>query len=331
MNMESDRILAGFSLSSPTEEEEKKDKYDLIIIGSGPAGFTAAIYGGRAMLSTLVIAGSSLGGTMSLTNEIENYPGFPDGITGQELATRMRQQAERFGAVVEMDEVTAVDLKIHPFKVKTYSRELEAKALIIATGTSARKLRVPGEREYAGRGVSYCAVCDGFFYRDREVIVVGGGDSALEEGLFLTRFASKVTIVHRRDELRAGKILQERAFRNTKISFVWNSVVTEILGNEQGVTGVRLKNVKTGEESILEASGVFIYIGSQPSTDFLKGQLELDELGFIVTNRLGHTSVPGVFAAGDIQQPILRQVATAVGSGAVAAMEAEKFIAQLEV
>ncbi|MGQ9625729.1 MAG: thioredoxin-disulfide reductase [Anaerolineae bacterium] len=328
--MESDRILAGFSLSSPTEEEEKKDKYDLIIIGSGPAGFTAAIYGGRAMLSTLVIAGSSLGGTMSLTNEIENYPGFPDGITGQELATRMRQQAERFGAVVEMDEVTAVDLKIHPFKVKTHSRELEAKALIIATGTSARKLRVPGEREYAGRGVSYCAVCDGFFYRDREVIVVGGGDSALEEGLFLTRFASKVTIVHRRDELRAGKILQERAFRNKKIGFVWNSVVTEILGNEQGVTGVRLKNVETGEESILEASGVFIYIGSQPSTDFLKGQLELDELGFIATDRLGHTSVPGVFAAGDIQQPILRQIATAVGSGAVAAIEAEKFIAQLE-
>lgn len=302
---------------------------ELIIIGSGPAGFTAGIYAGRAQLSPLLITGSAPGGQMALTSEIENYPGFPQGLTGQELMQLMQQQAERFGARVQMDEVTAVDLSIHPFKVTTYGDEYEAKALVIATGTSPRKLGVPGEAEFAGRGVSYCATCDGFFFKDRQVVVVGGGDSALEEAIFLTKFATQVHVVHRRDRLRAEKVFQERAFRNEKIEFIWDTVVTDILGDGR-VTGVRLRNVKTEEESAMEADGVFIYVGVIPNTGFLGGQVELDGRGYIVTNRQGHTSVPGVFAAGDVQELVLKQVATAVGSGAMAAMEAEKFIAELE-
>jgi thioredoxin reductase (NADPH) len=303
--------------------------YDVIIIGSGPGGFTAAIYGGRAMLSTMVITGNALGGSMGITDEIENYPGFPEGISGPELTQLMQQQAERFGTVVEVGEVTSVDLKERPFRVKTHSQEFEAKALIIATGTSPRKLGVPGEMEFTGRGVSYCATCDGFFYMGRQVVVVGGGDAAIDEALFLTRFASRIAIIHRRDQLRAEKILQERAFRNEKIGFIWDTVVLEILG-DQAVTGLRLKNLKTEEESTLETDGVFIYIGSRPNVGFLEGQVELDELGFIKTNRLGHTTVPGVFAVGDVQQPLLRQVATAVGSGAMVAMEVDKFLAEQE-
>ena len=302
---------------------------ELIIIGSGPAGFTAGIYAGRAQLAPLLITGSAPGGQMALTSEIENYPGFPQGLSGQELTQLMQQQAERFGARVQMDEVTAVDLSTHPFKVTAYGDEYEAKALVIATGTSPRKAGVPGEAEFTGRGVSYCATCDGFFFQDRQVVVVGGGDSALEEAIFLTKFATQVSVVHRRNRLRAEKVFQERAFRNEKIKFVWDTVVTEILGDGK-VTGVRLKNVKTEEESTLEADGVFIYVGTIPNTGFLKGQLELDERGYIATNRQGHTSVPGVFAAGDVQERVLKQVSTAVGSGAMAAMEAEKFMAELE-
>jgi thioredoxin reductase (NADPH) len=302
---------------------------NLIIVGSGPAGFTAGIYAGRAQLEPLLITGSAPGGQMALTSEIENYPGFPQGLTGQELTQLMQQQAERFGTRVQMDEVTAVELSNHPFKVTAYGGEYEAKALIIATGTSPRKLGVPGEAEYTGRGVSYCATCDGFFFQDRKVMVVGGGDSALEEAIFLTRFATQVYVVHRRNRPRAEKVFQERAFRNEKIEFVWDSVVTEVLGDGK-VTGVNLKNVKTEEESTLEANGVFIYVGTIPNTRFLGGQLELDDLGYIVTNRQCHTSVPGVFAAGDVQERVLRQISTAVGSGAMAAMEAEKFIAELE-
>jgi len=301
----------------------------LIIIGSGPAGWTAGIYAGRAQLEPLLITGTAVGGQMALTPEIENYPGFPDGISGQELTQLMQQQAERFGTRVQMDEVTAVELSNHPFKIVTYGEEYETKALIIATGTSPRKLGVPGEAEFTGRGVSYCATCDGFFYKDRKVVVVGGGDAAIEEAIFLTKFASQVYVVHRRNRLRAEKFFQERAFRNEKIEFVWDSVVTEILGDGK-VTGVRLKNVKTEEESVLETDGVFIYVGAIPNTGFLKGQLELGNRGYIVTNRQCHTSVPGVFAAGDVQERVLRQIATAVGSGAMAAMEAEKFIAELE-
>ena len=302
---------------------------NLIIVGAGPAGWTAGIYAGRAQLVPLLITGSAPGGQMALTSEIENYPGFPQGISGQELTQLMQQQAERFGTKVQMDEVTAVELSSNPFKVTTYGGEYETKALVIATGTSPRKLGVPGEAEFTGRGVSYCATCDGFFYRDRQVVVVGGGDAALEEALFLTRFASQVYVVHRRNRLRAEKVFQERAFRHEKIEFVWDSVVTEIMGDGK-VTGVRLQNVRTEEESVLETDGVFVYVGAIPNTGFLGGQVELDDRGYIVTDRLGHTSVPGVFAAGDVQERVLKQVSTAVGSGAMAAMEAEKFIAELE-
>ncbi len=302
---------------------------NLIIVGSGPAGFTAGIYAGRAQLAPLLITGSAPGGQMALTSEIENYPGFPQGLTGQELTQLMQQQAERFGTRVQMDEVTAVDLSVHPFKVTAYGDEYEAKALIVTTGTSPSKLGVPGEAELTGRGVSYCATCDGFFYQDRRVVVVGGGDAAVEEAIFLTKFATHVYVVHRRNRLRAEKVFQERAFRNEKIAFIWDTAVTEILGDGR-VTGVRLKNVKTDEESTLDADGVFIYVGAIPNTGFLEGQLELDDRGYVVTNRQCHTSVPGVFAAGDVQERVLKQVSTAVGSGAMAAMEAEKFIAELE-
>jgi len=302
---------------------------NLIIIGSGPAGWTAGIYAGRAQLSPLLITGGAPGGQMALTSEIENYPGFPQGLSGQELTQLMQQQAERFGTRVQMDEVNAIELSNHPFKVTTYGDEYETKSLIIVTGTSPRKLGVPGEAEFRGRGISYCATCDGFFYQDRQVVVVGGGDSALEEAIFLTRFVTQVHVVHRRNRLRAEKVFQERAFRNEKIEFVWDSVITEILG-EGKVAGVRLKNVKTEEESTLEADGVFIYVGVIPNTGFLGGQLELDDRGYIVTNRQCHTSMPGVFAAGDVQERVLKQVSTAVGSGAMAAMEAEKFVAELE-
>jgi len=302
---------------------------NLIIVGSGPAGLTAGIYAGRAQLSPLLITGGALGGQMALTNEIENYPGFPEAIAGQKLTQLMQKQAERFGTKVMMDEVTGVDFSVYPFQVKTYAQEYEAKAVIIATGASPRKLDVPGEKEFTGRGVSYCATCDGFFYQNRMVIVVGGGDSAVEEAMFLTKYANKVYLVHRRNRLRAEKVTQERAFKNEKIEWVWDSVVTEIVG-EQGVAQARIRNVKTDEESFLKADGIFIYIGNVPNTQFLGGQLELNERGYIVTDRKYHTSVPGVFAAGDVQEWVLQQIATSVGSGAMAAMEADRFITELE-
>jgi thioredoxin reductase (NADPH) len=302
---------------------------NLIIIGSGPAGLTAGIYAGRAQLSPVLVTGSALGGQVALTNEIENYPGFPEAVTGQQLTQLMQKQAERFGTRVEMDEVTEVGFSVHPFKVKTYAQEYETRAVIIATGASPRKLGVPGEKEFTGRGVSYCAICDGFFYQNRAVIVVGGGDSAVEEAMFLTKYASKVYLVHRRDRLRAEKVTRERAFKNEKMEWVWDSVVTEIVG-EQGMAQARIKNVKTGEESFLKADGIFIYIGNVPNTQFLDGQVELNERGYIVADRKCRTSVPGVFAAGDVQEWNLQQIATAVGTGAMAAMEADKFIAELE-
>jgi thioredoxin reductase (NADPH) len=301
---------------------------NLIIVGSGPAGFTAGIYAGRAQLSPLLITGRALGGQPSVTSGVENYPGFPEGITGQELTRLMQSHAERFGTRLEMDEVTGADFSVHPFRVRTYAQEYEAKAVIVATGASPRKLGVPGEEEFTGLGVSYCATCDGFFYQNRTVIVVGGGDSAVEEAMFLTRYADKVYLVHRRNHLRAEKVVQERAFRNEKIEWLWDSVVAEILG-EQGMAQARIKNVETGEESFLQAEGIFIYIGNVPNTQFLDGQVELNEHGYIVTDRRCHTSVPGVFAAGDVQEWVLQQIATAVGSGAMAAMEADKFIAEL--
>jgi len=302
---------------------------EVVIIGSGPAGLSAAIYAGRSLLAPLVITGSALGGQAASTGEIENYPGFPNGSSGAELTQLMQQQAEHFGARFQMDEVTEVSLREHPFVVKTYGATYQAKALIVATGVSPRLLGVPGEAELKGRGVSYCATCDGFFYKDRMVVVVGGGDAAVDEAMFLTRFASKVYVVHRRSRLRAQKVLQERAFANDKLEFVWDSVITQVVGTDT-VTGVGVRNVKTGEEAVLKVDGMFTYIGNVPNTKLLDGKLELDPQGYIVTDRSMHTSVAGVFAAGDVQEHVLKQVATAVGTGAIAAMEADKFISELE-
>ncbi len=303
--------------------------HNLIIIGSGPAALSAAIYSGRANVAPLVISGKDLGGSMALTEQVENYAGFPEGIGGFELAQRMKEQAERFGAQVVMDEVVEVALSARPFKVKTHGAEYEANALIVATGRSPRKLGVPGEMEFVGRGVSTCATCDGYFYRDQRVVVVGGGDAAVKEAVFLTKFASEVHVVHRRDRLRAEKVVEERATGNEKIHFVWNTVVTEILG-DGGVSGVRLKDIITGEESTLEAQGVFVFVGHAPNTELFLGQLELDEADYIMTDERQMTSVEGVFAAGDVQERVAWQIATAVGSGARAAMQAEEFIADLE-
>ena len=303
--------------------------YDIVVMGSGPAGYSAGIYAGRSMLSTLLITGSNPGGWAALTNEIENYPGFPEGISGPELMERMQKQAERFGVQVVMDEVTNVDFSIYPPKVETYSAEYEAKAVIVATGVSQRMLRVPGEIELAGKGVSRCATCDGFFFRDKKIIVVGGGDSAVDEGIFLTRYASEVVIVHRRSRLRAQRASQERALKNEKMSFIWDTVVTEILG-ENNVTGARLKHVETGEERVFDCDAVFIYVGATPNTTLFQSELDLDQFGYIVTDANGHTSIPGIYAAGDVQEITLKQIVTAASSGARAAMEAEKFIAAQE-
>jgi len=301
----------------------------VVIIGGGPAGLTAGIYAGRAQLEPLLLVGTVLGGQCILTHELENYPGFPDGISGQDLIELMQRQAERFDTRILHQEATGADLSSSPLEVYTHEQTYQAQTVIIATGVSSRKLGVPGEMEFTGRGVSYCAVCDGFFYRGKRVALVGGGDAAVKEGLFLTRFAEQVTIIHRRDRLRATQVLQQRAFASEKIDFVWDSVVREIVG-QQVVTGVKVQNVKNGDVRTLPADGVFVYIGSIPNTEFLRGKLGLDEQGFIVADEQGHTSRPGVFAAGDVRKGVLRQVATAVGSGAVAAMEAENTIAELE-
>ncbi|MBN1267280.1 MAG: thioredoxin-disulfide reductase [Anaerolineales bacterium] len=302
----------------------KKEK--VIIIGSGPAGLTAAIYTARAGLEPLVFSGSQLGGQISITSDVENYPGFPEGTTGPELVTFMQQQAERFGARIEYDEVTGVDFRNgSPFTLESYSGVYQADAVIIATGASHRMLDVPGEKELVGKGVSYCATCDGFFFRDKDVVVVGGGDSALEEAIFLTRFANSIRIIHRRDELRAGEHLKNKAMANEKISFIWDSVVTEING-EAKVEAVQLKNVKTGEMSSLTIDGVFVFIGHTPNSQMFKGQLELDEKGYLVTDRKMQTSVEGVFAAGEIQDSLFRQIASSVGQGTSAALSAERWL-----
>ena len=300
----------------------------LVIIGSGPAAYTAAIYSGRALLEPLIVAGNLIGGQATMTAEIENYPGFPQGISGPDLMQAMLEQAERFGARVQMDEVVSVDFRRHPFIITTSSGPIEAQAVIIATGTTPRRLGVPGERQFVGRGVSFCATCDGFFYRDKAVMVVGGGNAAAVEADFLTRFASEVYLVHRRDTLRAEPIMQQRVLSNPKIRPIWNTVVAEIVG-EEAVTGARLRHVSSGEERIQPIAGIFVYIGTDANTGFLKGQLTLDAGGYIVADRRGRTSIPGVFAAGDVQDPLLHQVATAVGSGAAAGMEAERFLGEL--
>jgi len=302
---------------------------NLIIIGSGPAGLTAALYGARANLNPLVFTGTEIGGQVSISSEVENYPGFPEGVTGPELVERFHKQAERFGARLEYGEVTEVNLDNEPFQVKSYDNEYRAWTIIIATGASPRKLGVPGETELTGRGVSYCATCDGFFFRNKEVVVVGGGDSALEEGVFLTKFASRVHVIHRRDQLRAGATLQERARRNPKIDFVWDTIVTEINGNG-AVESVQLQNVKSGQVSSLPAEGVFVYVGHYPNSRLFRGKLEMDEHGYLVIDRHTHTSVPGVFGAGEIADPVFRQVVSSAGEGCKAAIEAERYLAALE-
>lgn len=305
-------------------------KERVIIIGSGPAGLTAALYTARAQLSPLVIVGNQLGGQVAITYEVENYPGFEKGVGGPEMIDIFYKQAERFGARYAYEEVVEVDFTTgSPFYVKTHNAEYMADAVIVTAGASPKKLGIVGEEAMTGHGVSYCGTCDGFFFRGKDVVVVGGGDSALEEGIFLTRFANKVEVIHRRDELRAGPILQKRAFANDKISFIWNTVVNEIRGNGS-VNEILLENRETGEQYTHNTDGVFIFIGHYPNSSFLEGHIEMDEEGYVITDELMRTSVPGVFCAGEIQDPIFRQVATSVGQGCAAGMQAEKWLSERE-
>ena len=302
---------------------------EVIVLGAGPAGLTAALYAARANLSPLVITGNELGGQIATTTDVDNFPGFPEGVTGPELYDLMQRQAARFGARFQIDEATEVEMRRWPFRVKAHGGEHEAKSLILATGASPRKLGVPGEQEFIGRGVSYCATCDGFFFRGKDLMVVGGGDSALQEGLFLTRFANKVQVVHRRDQLRAQPILQDRARDNEKMSFIWNTVVTEIEGDGK-VQAVRLKDTRTGQEREQDVDGIFVYIGHYPNTHLYAGQLDMDEEGYLVVDSRLHTNIPGVFAAGEIHDRVFRQAVVSAGFGSMAAMEAEKFLAEQE-
>jgi thioredoxin reductase (NADPH) len=299
---------------------------DAVVIGSGPAGYTAALYAARANLNPVVLKGLEAGGQLMLTTDVENYPGFADGILGPELMDQMEKQAARFGAEILPVHVTEVDLSARPFRVRAGDQLWEGQTLIIATGASARWLGVPGEERLRGRGVSACATCDGFFFRDRELIVVGGGDSAMEEAAFLTKFASKVTIVHRRDAFRASKIMQDRTLANPKIEVIWDTVIEEILGSE-GVEAARLRNVRTGDETDFHVDGVFVAIGHDPNTSLFSGQLELDNEGYVVVDEpRTETSIPGVFAAGDVTDRIYRQAVTAAGQGCKAAIDAERFL-----
>jgi thioredoxin reductase (NADPH) len=301
----------------------------LIIVGSGPAGLTAAIYAARANLHPLVLAGGLYGGQLMLTTDVENYPGFPEGIMGPELMIKFREQAERFGARIENVDVTAVDFAKRPLVVRTDDAEHEATTVIVATGASARWLEIPGEERLRGRGVSSCATCDGAFFRDKRIVVAGGGDSALEEALFLTRFGSKVTIVHRRDRLRASKIMSDRARSNPKIEFIWNTVVEAVHG-ETRVTGLRLRNLVEARSYDIEAEALFVAIGHTPNTGVFAGQLNLDERGYIVSPDGSVTNVEGVFVAGDVNDARYRQAITAAGAGCRAAMDAEKYLEALE-
>lgn len=305
------------------------EQRELMIIGSGPAGLSAALYAARADLNPLVLTGMTLHGQASITDTIENYPGFPEGIGGSDLGQLFQTQAERFGAEITMDQVTEVDLQSKPFTVKTYGKQYKSKTLIITTGADHKKLGVPGEKEFTGRGVSYCGTCDGWFFKGKDIVVVGGGDSALEEGLFLTRFANSVTVIHRRDELRAGAILQKRAFENPKMKFIWDTVVTEIKGQD-AVSKILLKNVNSGEISEHKTDGVFIFIGHTPNSEIFANQLDVDDEGYIVIDKYMETSVPGVFAAGEVADPDFRQVITSAGMGAAAAIQATRYLENLE-
>lgn len=304
---------------------------NVIIIGSGPTGLTAGLYTARANLNPLLFTGPEFGGQLGTTADVENYPGAAkEDLTGPELVDSMKEQAERFGTRIEFDEVIEVDFSGPPHRIKTYGGEYLTKSVIVTAGASPRKLGVPGEKDNVGRGVSYCATCDGFFFRGKEVIVVGGGDAAVEEAIFLTKFAKRVRIVHRRDELRAGIIAQQRAFANPKIEFIWDTVVEEIIAPNGAVEKVRVLNRNTNEREELDADGVFIYIGHYPNSGLFKGVLEMDEHGYVLTDNRKRTNVTGVFAAGEIEDPIFRQAITSAGEGCKAAMQCEKYLSQLE-
>lgn len=319
-----------FSLSSPAAKStgQAGKVRDLIIIGSGPAGLSAALYAARANLKPLVITGNEIGGQIGTTSEVENYPGFT-GETGPELVEVLQEQANRFGTETKFDYITEVDLSRRPFKLVGSDGDYYARSLIITTGASFRKLGVPGEAELTGRGVSYCATCDGFFFRDKEIVVIGGGDSALEEAIFLTKFARKVTIIHRRDELRAGYALESRARNNDKIDFIWDTVVTKINGEDK-VTSIDLKNVKTGQSWTFPTDGVFIAIGHIPNSGLFKGQLDIDQQGYLITDKYYRTKVEGVWAAGEIADPVFRQAIVSSGMGAAAAIAAERWLSEQE-
>jgi thioredoxin reductase (NADPH) len=305
-----------------------EDLRNVVVIGSGPAGFTAALYAARADLEPLVLKGLEAGGQLMLTTEVENYPGFADGIMGPELMDQMEKQAQRFGAEILSVHVTEIDLSSRPFLVKAGDQTWRARTVIVATGATARWLGVPGEEKLRGRGVSACATCDGFFFRDRELVVVGGGDTAMEEATFLTKFASKVTVVHRREAFRASKVMQERLFGNAKVEVAWNSVVEEIVG-EDAVTAVVLRDTRTGESRTLSTDGVFMAIGHDPTTSLFHDQLDLDDEGYLVVHEPSTaTNVPGVFAAGDVTDHTYRQAITAAGQGCKAAIDAERFLAE---
>ncbi|HUV91875.1 MAG TPA: thioredoxin-disulfide reductase [Anaerolineales bacterium] len=313
------------SSSKPTKGEISTR---VLILGSGPAGLSAALYAARADLDPIVLTGMELGGQVSLTHIVENYPGFPEGVGGNELVELFQKQAERFGTKLEFDTASEVDLSKRPFKVQTFNSTYLADTLIISTGATSRRLDIPGETELTGRGVSYCATCDGWFFKDKDLIIVGGGDSALEESIFLTRYANSVTIVHRRDELRAGPFLQNRTKSNPKIDFIWNSIVTEILG-EEAVESVRLQDVVTKEERIYPIDGIFIFIGHIPNTQLFKDQLDMDELGYLKVDHLMKTNVAGVFAAGEVADSHFRQVITSAGMGAAAAIQANHYLDEI--
>ena len=304
-------------------ENEKHVK--VLVLGSGPTGYSAALYAARAELEPVVLTGLQLGGQAALTYTIENYPGFPDGVGGAQLGELFQKQAEHFGATTEFASANSVDLSQRPFKVEADSGDYLADVLIVGTGASPNHLNIPGEVELTGRGVSYCATCDGWFFKDKKVVIVGGGDSALEEGLFITRYASSVTIIHRREEFRASSILQKRAKEHPKVDFILNTIVTEVVGKEK-MEALKLKNVVTGEETIYAADGLFIFIGHTPNTEMFKGQLEMSDLGYIKINDKMETNVPGVFAAGEAADPHFRQVVTSAGMGAAAAIQATRFL-----
>ena len=306
-----------------TNGNEKHVK--VLVIGSGPAGLAAALYAARAELFPVVLTGVQLGGQAALTHLIENYPGFPTGVGGAELGELFQKQAEHFGAKVEFDMAQEVDFSQRPYKVKTDSGEYKADTVIVSTGADPNHLNIPGEVELTGRGVSYCATCDGWFFKDKKVVIVGGGDSALEEALFITRYASSVTVIHRRDEFRAGAILQKRAKEHPKMNFILDTVVTEVLGSDKLET-LKLRNVKTGEETSFETDGLFIFIGHTPNTQMFKDKLKMSDLGYIVVNDKMETSVPGVYAAGEVADPHFRQVITSAGMGAAAAIQATRFL-----